>query len=250
MVKLIIFFRKPADDAEIDSFEEHFSFRHVPLIGAMPGVVRSAVSRAIGAPRGEAPYHIIHDVYFADMAALNFALNSAEGRAAGADLSTFARDIASLMFAEVWGEDPFEMGLIGHEPAPVEEAEAEIEAPVATVAAVAATEVINSAETTQPEAVVEANAVTLAEVTDSAPRDLMAELEKDLAPYRKAPLVPVDVSFLEQPREQPTPESVAVAEAQLPVANSELSDATTTPTDTPAPDPQRPPKPSLGETLA
>jgi len=245
MVKLIIFFRKPADDAATDAFEEHFSFRHVPLVGAMPGVVRSAVNRAIGAPRGEPPYYLIHDVYFADMAALNFALNSPEGRAAGADLSTFARDIASLMFAEVWGEDPFEMGLIGQEPAPVEEAEAEIEAPVATIAGVAATEVIDPAETAQPEAVVEANAVALGEVTDSAPRDLMAELEKDLAPYRK---VPIDVSFLEQPREQPTPEPVTVAETQLPVANSELSNAT--PTDTPVPDPQRPPQPSSEETRA
>lgn len=102
MIKLIIFFRKPAD---VQAFEEHFSHRHVPLIAAMPGVVRTSVARALGAPRGEPPYHVIHEVYFADMAALNYALNSAQGRAAGADLMTFARDIVSLMFAEVWGED-------------------------------------------------------------------------------------------------------------------------------------------------
>ncbi len=250
MVKLIIFFRKPVDDAVIEAFEEHFSFRHVPLVDAMPGVVRTSVSRAIGAPRGEAPYHLIHDVYFADMAALNFALNSAEGRAAGADLSTFARDIASLMFAEVWGEDPFEMGLVGAEPVPADEVEPAIEAPVvpiATVAAVATSEVIDSAETVQPEAVavVEASATALPEVADPAPRDIMAELEKDLAAYRK---VPIDVSFLEKPREQPTPEPVAVVEAQLPVANSELSDAS--PTDTPIPDPRHPPQPSSEETRA
>lgn len=106
MVKLIIFFRQPADT---QAFEDHFAHRHVPLIAAMPGVVRTSVSRALGAPRGEPPYYLVHDVYFADMAALNYALNSAQGRAAGADLMTFARDIVSLMFAEVWGEDPFEM---------------------------------------------------------------------------------------------------------------------------------------------
>jgi len=102
MVKLTIFFRQPAD---VEAFEEHFANRHVPLIAAMPNVIRTSVARALGAPRGPAPYYLIHDVYFADMAALNYALNSAQGRAAGADLMAFARDIVSLMFSEVWGEN-------------------------------------------------------------------------------------------------------------------------------------------------
>jgi uncharacterized protein (TIGR02118 family) len=102
MVKLTIFFRQPVN---VEAFEEHFASRHVPLITAMPNVIRASVSRALGAPRGPAPYYLIHDVYFADMAALNYALNSAQGRAAGADLMAFARDIVSLMFSEVWGEE-------------------------------------------------------------------------------------------------------------------------------------------------
>ncbi|MFN4293129.1 MAG: EthD family reductase [Thermoflexales bacterium] len=119
MVKLTIFFRRPAD---ISAFEDHFAHRHVPLIAAMPGVARTSVSRALGAPRGEPPYYLIHDVYFADMAALNYALNSAQGRAAGADLMMFARDIVSLMFAEVWGEDPFETARAAHAPPQAEPA--------------------------------------------------------------------------------------------------------------------------------
>jgi uncharacterized protein (TIGR02118 family) len=102
MVKLTIFFRQPAD---VEAFEQHFANRHVPLVAAMPNVIRTSVSRALGAPRGPAPYYLIHDIYFADMAALNYALNSAQGRAAGADLMAFARDIVSLMFSEVWGEE-------------------------------------------------------------------------------------------------------------------------------------------------
>jgi uncharacterized protein (TIGR02118 family) len=117
MVKLIIFFRKPAD---VDAFEEHFANNHVPLINVMPNLRRAAVTRALGAPRGEPPYYLIHEVYFEDMPALTYALNSPEGRAAGADLMVFAREIVSLMFAEVWGEDPFELGLMGHEQAPEE----------------------------------------------------------------------------------------------------------------------------------
>jgi len=102
MIKLSMLFRKPVD---VEAFEDHFSHRHVPLIAAMPNVVRTSVSRAIGAPRGEPPFYLIHDAYFEDMASLNYALNSAEGRAAGADLMGFAREIVSVVFFEVWGED-------------------------------------------------------------------------------------------------------------------------------------------------
>lgn len=128
MVKLIIFFRQPAN---VQAFEDHFANRHVPLISAMPNVVRTAVSRALGAPRGEPPFYLIHEVYFADAPAMTYALNSAQGRAAGADLMMFARDIVSLMFAEVWGEDPFEIRL-GQESVPEAASGAESAATVAS----------------------------------------------------------------------------------------------------------------------
>jgi uncharacterized protein (TIGR02118 family) len=99
MIKLLIFFRKPKD---IDAFEAHFSASHVPLVTKMPGLLRTTVTRAIGAPRGEPAYHVIHELYFSDLAACNYALNSPEGRDAGADLLVFARDIVTLMFAEAW----------------------------------------------------------------------------------------------------------------------------------------------------
>ncbi len=263
MIKLIIFFRKPADDAAIDAFEEHFSYRHVPLIAAMPNVVRSAVSRAIGAPRGEAPYYLIHEIYFADMAALNFALNSAEGRAAGADLSVFARDIVSLMYAEVWGEDPFEMALangnIGSEPMPTDETSEQLVAGAVGVGSVGGVnsvegvvEAQDSSDATQSEPETKPTPALASEepealpAPDPAPRDIMAELEKDLAPYRK---VPIDVSFLENPPSAaPTPESTqdsSITESKLPMATS--IDTQASEADVEAP---RPPRPSLGETLA
>jgi uncharacterized protein (TIGR02118 family) len=102
MVKLIIFFRKPANT---DVFEDQFN-NHVQLMNQLPNLRRTAVNRAVGAPRGEPPYFLIHEIFFDDMAAANYALNSPQGRAAGADLMAFARDTANLMFAEVWGEEP------------------------------------------------------------------------------------------------------------------------------------------------
>lgn len=101
MIKLSILFRKPADT---NAFEEKFA-HHVQLITAMPNVQRAAVSRTVGSPRGEAPYYLIHEIYFADMPAATYALNTPEGRAAGGDLLVWARDISTLMFSEVWGED-------------------------------------------------------------------------------------------------------------------------------------------------
>jgi uncharacterized protein (TIGR02118 family) len=99
MVKLILFFRKPADTA---AFEERYAQQYVPATHVMPNVKRVTVSRAIGAPRGEAPFYLIQELYFDDMTALNQSLNSPEGRNAGVVLMSFAREIVTLMFAEVW----------------------------------------------------------------------------------------------------------------------------------------------------
>jgi uncharacterized protein (TIGR02118 family) len=99
MIKLIIFFRKPNDD---QAFEMRFSETHVPLINKMPRVKRTSVCRALGAPRGEPIFHLIHEIFFDSLEDCNYALNSAEGREAGLDLMDFSKDIVTLMFAEVW----------------------------------------------------------------------------------------------------------------------------------------------------
>ena len=114
MIKFIIFFRKPADAA---LFEEKFS-NHVRLINAMPNLRRTVVNRVISAPRGEALYYLIHEAFFEDMPALNYALNSPEGRAAGADLLSWARDLTTMLYAEVWGEE-FPPAPIVHSAVPV-----------------------------------------------------------------------------------------------------------------------------------
>jgi hypothetical protein len=93
------------------------------------------VNRAIGAPRGEPAYTLIHEVFFADLAAATYALNTPEGRAAGADLMSFAREIATMMFAEVWGEDVTE--------APAPSVEPEL-APAAAAASAAVAELANA----------------------------------------------------------------------------------------------------------
>jgi uncharacterized protein (TIGR02118 family) len=99
MIKLIIMFRKPADTA---AFENSYATQYVPAANLMPFVKKTAVARVMGAPKGEAPYYLIHEMFFDDMAELNQSLNSPEGRSAGTVLMTFAREIVTIMFAEAW----------------------------------------------------------------------------------------------------------------------------------------------------
>ncbi len=103
MVKLIVFFKKPPE-AELESFENVFSQVYVPAINRIPGLKKAGVSRAIGAPRGDAPYHMIHETYFESYEALVAGLNSAPGRDAGRHLMGFANDLVTMMYAEAWDE--------------------------------------------------------------------------------------------------------------------------------------------------
>jgi uncharacterized protein (TIGR02118 family) len=253
MVKLIIFFRKPAD---ADAFEEHFANSHVPLINAMPNLRRAAVTRALGAPRGEPPYYLIHEVYFEDMPALNYALNSAEGRAAGADLMQFARDIVSLMFAEVWGEDPFELGLMGSEPMPAEEEPvAEPEPPAKSSLVPIDTSFLEKglAVTPATEPVADATAAAQVPLTESAviesaqeatqPTEIEAPATEAATEEPSVPQVPLTESAVIEASQEATPAQSLITESTATEAQSDAQaekaeDAT--PSDTPAPADPRP----------
>jgi uncharacterized protein (TIGR02118 family) len=103
MVKLIVFFTRPKE-LELESFENMFSQRYVPLVTRIPDLKKEKVSRAIGAPRGEAPYYIIHELWFENYETLVASLNTVEGRAAGQELMNFAREQVTMMYAETWEE--------------------------------------------------------------------------------------------------------------------------------------------------
>jgi uncharacterized protein (TIGR02118 family) len=254
MVKLIIFFRKPADE---DAFEEHFSNHHVPLINAMPNLRRTALTRAIGAPRGEAPYYLIHEAYFEDLPTLTYALNSPEGRAAGADLMQFARDTVSLMFAEVWGEDPFELGLMGHEPAP-EELEVEAPAPEPAKSNLVP---INTSFLEQPaKPMTVEEAILGPDYKQAAPAEAPATDSAEPPASESTSAALVAESFVTEPAsaEAPASEATPVTETEAPasagtpapVAEATVVDAvneasaaqaeTATPSDTPTPADPRP----------
>ncbi len=99
MVKLIALYKKPAD---VQAFEEHYANVHLPLVEKIPGLRKTELSRITGAPRGEAPFYMMYEMYFDDMNAYNRAMASEENKAAGKDLMSFARDLVTLMIADAY----------------------------------------------------------------------------------------------------------------------------------------------------
>lgn len=97
MVKLVALYRKSPDPA---AFDRHYSETHLPLIRKMPGLRRLEAWRITGAPGGDAPYHLIGEMYFDDPETLRAAMRSPEGRAAGEDLQKFAAGLVTMVYAQ------------------------------------------------------------------------------------------------------------------------------------------------------
>jgi uncharacterized protein (TIGR02118 family) len=98
MVKLIAMYKTPSD---IEEFEKHYFEVHMPLIEKMPGLLKSEVAKLTAMPGQETKYHIMAEMYFESMDSLNESMASPEGKAAGKDLMSFAKDYVIMMFGEV-----------------------------------------------------------------------------------------------------------------------------------------------------
>ncbi len=98
MVKLIALYKKPSD---VQAFDEHYNNKHTPLVKKMPGLKKLEVSKITSAIGGEAKFYLLAEMYFENEDALNAAMASPEGKAAGKDVMDFAGDIVQMMVAEV-----------------------------------------------------------------------------------------------------------------------------------------------------
>jgi uncharacterized protein (TIGR02118 family) len=97
MVKLSILFRQPTDET---GFEQGYNHT-LALMEKMPGIRRRQACMVFGSPAGKSPFYRVLELYFDDNTALDLALRSPEGRAAGADLMQFART-AEVIFSDVY----------------------------------------------------------------------------------------------------------------------------------------------------
>ncbi|MBI4547345.1 MAG: EthD family reductase [Ignavibacteriae bacterium] len=98
MVKLIALYRKPAD---FEAFDEHYHNVHIPLVKKIPGLRKIELTKITGAPMGEARYHVMAEMYYDSLDAMNAGNASTEGRAAAKDLMSFAADVVTLFYGEV-----------------------------------------------------------------------------------------------------------------------------------------------------
>jgi len=98
MVKLIALYRKPDDTEE---FERHYFEVHMPLVAKIPGLIKSEVSRLTGFPGEESKFFLMAEMYYESTDKMNEAMASPEGKAAGRDLMSFAKDYVVMMTGEI-----------------------------------------------------------------------------------------------------------------------------------------------------
>jgi len=98
MVKLIALYKHPQDK---EAFDKHYFEVHAPLTAKIPGLRKMEVTRVVGSPMGgEGKYYLMCEMYYDDHEALKAGMKSAEGRASGKDVMSFAGDLVTLMIGE------------------------------------------------------------------------------------------------------------------------------------------------------
>lgn len=90
MARMVVIYPTPQNVA---AFDRHYFDIHVPLAKKLPGLRKYEVNNSpIATPIGSSTIYRIGTLYFDDLAAIEKAFASAEGRAAGADRRLFAPD--------------------------------------------------------------------------------------------------------------------------------------------------------------
>jgi len=80
------------------AFDKYYNEIHIPLAKQLPGLVRYTISRNLAA---NAPYYLIAELDWADMASAQAALRSPVGAACAADVAKFATTGAPSLLFEV-----------------------------------------------------------------------------------------------------------------------------------------------------
>ena len=98
MVKFVALFKTPAD---VEAFEKHYFEVHMPLAEKIPGLIKAEVAKLSSMPGQGNKFHLLTELYFENIDKLNEGMASPEGKAAGRDLMSFAKNFVVLMNAEI-----------------------------------------------------------------------------------------------------------------------------------------------------
>jgi uncharacterized protein (TIGR02118 family) len=95
MASILVLYKTPRDTA---AFDKHYIETHIPLAKKIPGLRRYEISDGpVATPAGPSDVHMIANLQFDDLAAIQNAFASAEGQAARADVQVFATGGADLL---------------------------------------------------------------------------------------------------------------------------------------------------------
>ena len=95
MAGLVVMYKTPKDSA---AFDKYYFEKHVPIAKKIPGLRKYEVSQGpVATPAGPSGFHLIATLTFDNMAAIQAAFASPEGKAAAADVPTFATGGADMM---------------------------------------------------------------------------------------------------------------------------------------------------------
>ena len=98
MARLLVMYKTPQDAS---AFDKHYFEKHVPIAKRIPGLRKYEVSRgAVASPAGASNYHLVAILQFDDVAAIQAAFASPEGKAAVDDLQNFATGGADIFMFE------------------------------------------------------------------------------------------------------------------------------------------------------
>ena len=96
MAQVMVIYKTPKDTV---AFDKYYAETHIPLVKKMPGLRKCQVSKGIvSTPGGPSDVHLIALLTFDDMAAVQAAFGSSEGKATARDVANFATGGADIMF--------------------------------------------------------------------------------------------------------------------------------------------------------
>jgi uncharacterized protein (TIGR02118 family) len=88
MAHVVVMYKTPKDTA---AFDKHYFETHVPIAKKIPGLRKYEVSQGpVATPTGPSGYHLIATLYFDNLAAVQAAFGSDEGKTTAADVQKFA----------------------------------------------------------------------------------------------------------------------------------------------------------------
>lgn len=98
MIKLIAMYKTPGDK---ELFDKHYYEKHMPLVAAIPGLIKSEVSKVKALPGTESDYYLMTEMYYENMDAFNAAMATPEGKASARDIVNFAKDKVEFFIGKV-----------------------------------------------------------------------------------------------------------------------------------------------------